>query len=472
MNPFDLLVDDDNDDPNQLIAKLPAIVAAPASATKKSLAPAKPAAKLPSKPLPPAQAVQEAKTNGQRGGGRFGGRGGRGGRGFNRDSPANNENSYGTNNGFNGSYNRPSEDGDAEKSSERRSGYGGPRGGYRGGRRGGYTNGDAVDGERPRRVFDRHSGTGRGNDFKREGAGRGNWGTATDEIAVEPEEPVVEGEKNVEPEKPAGQEDGVDANKENPVSEVEEKEPEEKEMTLEEYEKVLEEKRKVLQGLKSEERKVALDKDLAKMQLLINKKSEEDIFVKRGSEKDKRKEAADKEEKAKKSLSINEFLKPAEGERYYSSGGRGGRGRGRGPRVGYGGGHRMNDVAAPAIGDAVNMVNASNRVCVRTQWNIDIISGITDRAIAVHPTSSDGADLGIHYLDPNGSFAWHFCGDRVTYHAYIFWNSRFENVTVFDRQIQSHCSRNRECYWLVRLDGIYFSATNNPFPHGWQKYYE
>ncbi|KAL8244576.1 hypothetical protein R6Q59_010834 [Mikania micrantha] len=352
MNPFDLLVDDDNDDPNQLIAKLPAIVAAPASATKKSLAPAKPAAKLPSKPLPPAQAVQEAKTNGQRGGGRFGGRGGRGGRGFNRDSPANNENSYGTNNGLNGSYNRPSEDGDVEKSSERRSGYGGPRGGYRGGRRGGYTNGDAVDGERPRRVFDRHSGTGRGNDFKREGAGRGNWGTATDEIAVEPEEPVVEGEKNVEPEKPAGQEDGVDANKENPVSEVEEKEPEEKEMTLEEYEKVLEEKRKGLQGLKSEERKVALDKDLAKMQLLTNKKSEEDIFVKLGSEKDKRKEAADKEEKAKKSLSINEFLKPAEGERYYSSGGRGGRGRGRGPRGGYGGGHRMNDVAAPAIGDA------------------------------------------------------------------------------------------------------------------------
>lgn len=55
MNPFDLLVDDDNDDPNQLIAKLP--VAAPA--TKKAPAGAvnaKPAAKLPSKPLPPAQA--------------------------------------------------------------------------------------------------------------------------------------------------------------------------------------------------------------------------------------------------------------------------------------------------------------------------------------------------------------------------------------------------------------------------------
>ncbi|KAJ0577016.1 putative hyaluronan/mRNA-binding protein [Helianthus annuus] len=262
MNPFDLLVDDDNDDPNQLIAKLPVAVTPAAKKTP----PAKPAAKLPSKPLPPAQVVQEAKTNGQRGSGQFGGRGGRGGRGFNRDSAADNENFYGTNNG---SY-RPSEDGDVEKTSERRAGYGGPRGGYRGGRRGGYTNGDAADGERPRRVFERHIGTGRGNGFKREGAGRGNWGTATDEIAVEPEEAMTEVEKNVE--ESAGQEDGVDANKENPATEVGEKEPEEKEMTLEEYEKVLEEKRKALQALKSEERKVALDKDLAKMQLLSNKK--------------------------------------------------------------------------------------------------------------------------------------------------------------------------------------------------------
>ncbi|KAI7728329.1 hypothetical protein M8C21_001807, partial [Ambrosia artemisiifolia] len=55
MNPFDLLGDDDNDDPEQLLQK---IVAAP---PKKAPAPApaqpaKPAPKLPSKPLPPAQA--------------------------------------------------------------------------------------------------------------------------------------------------------------------------------------------------------------------------------------------------------------------------------------------------------------------------------------------------------------------------------------------------------------------------------
>lgn len=54
-NPFDLLVDDDNDDPNQLLAKLPPVAKkSPAPAAQAD--PAKPAAKLPSKPLPPAQA--------------------------------------------------------------------------------------------------------------------------------------------------------------------------------------------------------------------------------------------------------------------------------------------------------------------------------------------------------------------------------------------------------------------------------
>lgn len=54
LNPFDLLGDDDNDDPSQLIAAQQQKIAP----TKKALAPAQPAkpAKLPAKPLPPAQA--------------------------------------------------------------------------------------------------------------------------------------------------------------------------------------------------------------------------------------------------------------------------------------------------------------------------------------------------------------------------------------------------------------------------------
>lgn len=51
-------------------------------------------------------------------------------------------------------------------------------------------------------------------------------------------------------------------------------------MTLEQYEKVLEEKRKALQALKTEERKVDVDKELKSMQQLSNKKDNDDIFVK------------------------------------------------------------------------------------------------------------------------------------------------------------------------------------------------
>ncbi|CAK9133576.1 unnamed protein product [Ilex paraguariensis] len=121
------------------------------------------------------------------------------------------------------------------------------------------------------------------------------------------------------------------------------------EMTLEEYEKVREEKRKALQTLKTEERKVDV-KVFESMQQLSNKKNNEDVFIKLGSDKDKR---AEKEEKSKKSVNINEFLKPAEGEWYYSPGGRGrGRGRGSGGRGGYSGSGRMSNVeAAPSIED-------------------------------------------------------------------------------------------------------------------------
>jgi plasminogen activator inhibitor 1 RNA-binding protein len=136
---------------------------------------------------------------------------------------------------------------------------------------------------------------------------------------------------------------------ESPVVEAGEKEPEDKEMTLEEYEKVLEEKRKTLLALKSEERKVTIDKDLQNMQLLSNKKNtEEEIFAKLGSDKDKRKEVVEKEERAKKSLSINEFLKPAEGERSSGRGGGRGRGRGRGFRGGFNEGYNNRADSAPA----------------------------------------------------------------------------------------------------------------------------
>ncbi|XP_042015111.1 RGG repeats nuclear RNA binding protein A-like [Salvia splendens] len=344
-NPFDLLGDDDDEDPSLLVAAQqqkidPKKAGAPAKAAAVKQPP--PQAKLPTKPLPPAQAVREAESaRGGRGGAR-----GRG-RGSYRDSPQNN-NSYGNREVPAGRV--ASDDADAEKSYESRGGYGGPRGSFRGGRRGGFSNGDGGEGDRPRRPLDRRSGTGYGYEPKREGAGRGNWGTQTDELANVAEGVVTEGEKVVDVEKPSGEDApaAADGEKEASRNEVEEKEAEDKEMTLDEYEKILEEKRKALQALKTDSRKVDV-KEFESMQQLSNKKAADDVFIKLGSEKDK-KELAEKEERAKKSVSINEFLKPADGEKYYNPGRGRGRGRG-GPRGGYGGGSETSTVRAPAIED-------------------------------------------------------------------------------------------------------------------------
>ena len=51
-------------------------------------------------------------------------------------------------------------------------------------------------------------------------------------------------------------------------------------MTLEEFEKIREEKRKALLALKTEERKVEVDRDLQSMQPLANKKGNDEFFVK------------------------------------------------------------------------------------------------------------------------------------------------------------------------------------------------
>ena len=98
----------------------------------------------------------------------------------------------------------------------------------------------------------------------------------------------------------------MDASDEDAANEPEEKELENKEMTLEKHEKILEENRKALLVLKTEEMKVDV-KEFESMQQLSNKKSNNDIFIKLGSEKDNRKDA-DKEEKVEQKIVKNELL--------------------------------------------------------------------------------------------------------------------------------------------------------------------
>ncbi|MBA0736201.1 hypothetical protein Gogos_009773, partial [Gossypium gossypioides] len=309
-NPFDLLGDDDTGELSLLIAaQKKAAATAPSGVHKKGQAQSqtKPQAKLPSKPLPPAQAVREAKSEGIRGGGRggrgCGGGGGRGGSGGYRRDFANDENPF--SNSAELGQGAP-EDGESRRPSERRGGYGGPRPYRGGGRRGGFSNGEIGDGERPRRVYERSSGTGRGNELEREGFGRRNWGTQINDQVTE--EVANEGNQNLGGEKLARDGDGGDADKESLTNKLEEKEPEEKVMTLEEYEKLMEEKRKALQALKTEGRKVDA-KEFESMQQLSNKKSNDEIFIKLGSDKDKRKEAYEKEERAKK-VFVHPFIQP------------------------------------------------------------------------------------------------------------------------------------------------------------------
>ncbi|CAA3024283.1 Hypothetical predicted protein [Olea europaea subsp. europaea] len=207
------------------------------------------------------------------------------------------------------------------------------------------------------------SASGQGNEIKREGSGRGNWGAQTDELAEVTEEVVNEGEKNLNDEKPSGEDDAAHGNKETSAIEIEEKEPEDREMTLDEYEKILEERRKALQDFKTEERKVDV-KEFVSMQQLTNKKTNQDVFIELGSFKDKKKELAEKEERAKKkSVSINEFLKPAEGEKFCTPGGRG-RGRGRGSRGGCG---------VLALDDGVASNEAHRRVAALGKHGVDVI---------------------------------------------------------------------------------------------------
>ncbi|KAH0867563.1 LOW QUALITY PROTEIN: hypothetical protein HID58_074585, partial [Brassica napus] len=305
LNPFDLL-DDGAEDPSQIAVSIAADK--PKKPAPVSAVSAKSSA--PSRQL--AQPVREARSDAPRGGGRGGGDGGfsRGRGGYNLDFRGGDRNS------------KPSEEAGVSKPLyEKRSVCGGAR-------RGGDRRGEAGDGERPRRTFERHSGTGRESlltsfnfccccCINLLSFGEGVTSKAKKlvvEIGEHQEKKLlleIEEVAGVETEKPAGDEVAADANKENTAEVEEQKESEDK-----------------------------------------------------GSDKDKRKD--DKEEKAKKVVNINKFLKPGEGENYYRGGGRGGRGRGRGGRDGEGAsgggfdGYRSE--AAPAIGDTAQFPSLGGKI--------------------------------------------------------------------------------------------------------------
>lgn len=99
-----------------------------------------------------------------------------------------------------------------------------------------------------RRVFDRKSGTGRGRDYKKGGAGRGNWGRdgeGSEQIIAEDQAALEEGKETVKEEKPEEPEKEKVETEEEKL-EREEREKEEKTMTLEQYMKSRENKAPVV----------------------------------------------------------------------------------------------------------------------------------------------------------------------------------------------------------------------------------
>lgn len=274
-NPFELLGQDENEDPQDLVA---------AAASKAEERQAE-AAKKDSKANSQAAAKPARTQRNDRGGGRGGRAGG----------------------------DRPSYSGDDDLTypdSRHRGGGSRPGNKDRGGR-GGY-GGD--DGRRHKREYDRHSATGRGMEVKKGGAGKANWGKETDNGA--PVTPKAEG--GDEPEDVEGEEM---------------REEDDKEMTYEEYEKQMAEKKMAMKNLNLAKKDNAGTsegdkKEFDGMEEVGKKGDADEIFLRVG-------EAKKKEGKASKTMNkqtLETNFKPG-GEQTRSDQ-RGSRGGGRGGRDG------------------------------------------------------------------------------------------------------------------------------------------
>ncbi|KAI5066057.1 hypothetical protein GOP47_0019310 [Adiantum capillus-veneris] len=317
---------------------------------------------LPSKPLPPAQAVRELKAGQQESGRGPGGRGrGQGNR--DRDYSNNYRNQQ---RDFNGGSNPPSQEGGFQRNrnfDRNRDGDGFQinRGRFYGQGRPPQTlvedgeSGHNIEGERVGGNFRggaRRQGRPFGQNYGGFGEGQQQRAYVRKDVAPRPQEAQDKLELGDVKEADVGEKQSVVDKPpvEEPKSDLggvaEKKEPEDKdnEMLLDDYYKVLDEKTKHLKPQRSGERKVVADKDFAKM-TKVERKQDEGDFVKLGSEKDKGKKkevVTNMDERARKNVSINEFLRPAEGEQYH--GYRRGRDRGgreRGPNErgeGYKGG--------------------------------------------------------------------------------------------------------------------------------------
>jgi len=193
-----------------------------------------------------------------------------------------------------------------------------------------------TDVKRGKREFDRRSGTGRGREIKKDGAGGHNWGNEKDAVAAATETPAAEDEENADK-----KEEAVEA------------EEEEVQLSLEEYKAQKNEKRHGEGFQKLQTRKLSTAESGYGKKV---ERAEEESFIHFGYQKKKIREKTQKKKKmVEVHFNVRDSSAPAPRERDNfrngdrnrgerdnfrngdrNRGGRGGRGRGRG-RGGRGG---------------------------------------------------------------------------------------------------------------------------------------
>jgi len=191
---------------------------------------------------------------------------------------------------------------------------------------------NAPQGERNFRRFDRHSGTGRGKEISKGGAGKANWGVQTEnetyDQAANPEK--EEEQEEVTPPPPKEPKELTPQEKEEKEKEEERRKEEEKESRAKLLSDYLEEKQKKALALPSlpPPRKPNEDaKDSYQDYKMLERTQEPKLAQKGEKEKEKKKES--------KSEKISEDLLGFTAPRMESQRGDRDRGRGRGGRGGY-----------------------------------------------------------------------------------------------------------------------------------------
>ncbi|KAL8244531.1 hypothetical protein R6Q59_010789 [Mikania micrantha] len=110
-------------------------------------------------------------------------------------------------------------------------------------------------------------------------------------------------------------------------------------------------------------------------------------------------------------------------------------------------------------------VSTTQACFITSQWDMFVTNSITDNIVA-HVKSRDD-DLGNHTIPFNGNYNWSFCDmfdGHTLFYGYFWWGSKFLSLALFDDNIRGLCTLpkggSQHCYWLVRPEGFYVSASN------------